>query len=353
MIRSDHDAHQWSSSSYFFPSIRYLQRYVWPDMNPPSSATPDLNAPKRAASESALYDFGRRPESWTQESAAAYPAFATLLAAHTTGGGQNDGYRYSLRDSRIASEEREIIPIDKHTGIAGARRSYLVAEPVLTFVFTRTGSGECNTRAKSLAELQGVRKKAAVSSPDWSDLDRSRRSDRLHVRLAFSEEISLAEQIRRVVCDIISLIRQASIAPSANQDRLRTGLLIANLSIRSISFVGICIVILWCRYARRPSTLARPLLLLALLAFVLQILLSLFNILLVLIWRTSSVSTRNVADRCEWGLDILWQLGDSSRQCVTQAGSGDTIPWVVAASIRLLIVLIVGVRRQCICSEVY
>jgi hypothetical protein len=148
----------------------------------------------------------------------------------------------------------------------------------------------------------------------------------------------------RLVCDIISLARLMSIAPSSSQDRLRIGFLIANLSVRAISFIGICIIVLWCRYARRPNMLARPVLLLALLSFVLQIILSLFNILLVLIWRTSNVTTRNVGDRCQWGLDILWQLGDSGKLCPGQPNSGDQVPWIVAGSVRLLIVLIVGVR---------
>lgn len=115
------------SPQYFFPSLRYLQNYVWP---PQSSETMDFVAsqspaekdfPQRAMSDPALSEFGKRSKPSLPSSPATYPAFATLLAAANSSGGHsvNDGYRYSLRDSRVASDEREIIPIDKHTGIAG------------------------------------------------------------------------------------------------------------------------------------------------------------------------------------------------------------------------------------------
>jgi type II secretory pathway pseudopilin PulG len=134
--RSNDEAQQ-QPQSYFFPSLRYLQNYVWPAASDSAMDAPQNDIERndfqmqqqqqqqqqqRAMSEPALSEFGLWPTSFSQDrNAATYPAFATLLAAANSSGGRlpNDGFRYSLRDSRVASDEREIIPIDKHVGVAG------------------------------------------------------------------------------------------------------------------------------------------------------------------------------------------------------------------------------------------
>lgn len=339
------------SGFYYFPSLRYLQGYVWPaptdSMESPNSAMMADRPVQRAFSDPALSEFGRRASSTAQEGSATYPAFATLLAAANSSGGRvvNDGYRYSLRDSRVASDEREVIPIDKHTGVAGASGLHLPSHSPhandeyysgrdrtnVVHELNRLRNAKVSAKRRRLAALTGVTSIVVAGGTGY-----------MYADSAFFG-IFQADPPCRIVCDIISLIREASILPASSQDRLRIGLLIANLSARSISFVGICIVIIWCRYARRPSSLARPVLLSALLSFVLQIMLGLFNILLVLIWRSSSIPARNVSERCTWGIDILWQLGDSGKQCPGQSLTGDQVPWIVAGSIRLLAVLLAGV----------
>lgn len=150
--------------------------------------------------------------------------------------------------------------------------------------------------------------------------------------------------LHRIICDVISLVRLAS--PDAGKDNLRIGLLVATLVGRSVALGGQCVLLAWCRYARRANLLHRLGLLLALLAFGLHLSLSCLNFLLVVVWRTSDTAGRSVRLRCHWGIDLLWKMGDSGQLCpmaTESSPSGDQVPWVAASCMRVLVVVIIGV----------
>lgn len=150
----------------------------------------------------------------------------------------------------------------------------------------------------------------------------------------------------RIIGDIISLIRLGAATASTppERDHQRFGFLLANVSTRFVSFTGLLLALLLCRYARRPTGLSRSVFLFGILAFVLQVALSIINIMLILVWRSSNVPGRSVRWRCEWGVDLLWALGDAAKICPNQsaANGGDQMPWIVSGSVRLLVVLIAG-----------
>ena len=144
----------------------------------------------------------------------------------------------------------------------------------------------------------------------------------------------------------MSLVKLAGTRPQPDYQRI--GFLVAGLAGRSICFLGGCLVVVWCRYLRRPSSLARPVLLLTLLYFVLHLTLSIINIILILFWRSSSTFERSVSDRCSWGIDVLWRLGVSGSICPRPDGNATIshqMSWLVAGGLRLLVVLIVGVSN--------
>lgn len=163
---------------------------------------------------------------------------------------------------------------------------------------------------------------------------------------------ALLSEFARLVCDIISLVRLSAVSTSstnAHPDQLWRGLLIASLVGRSIIFCLSCTVLLWCRYARRPSVFAKTLFLAALLSFLLHIVLSCLNFILIMLWRSSPLLGRSVRQRCEWGIDVLWKVGTSGNVCASTSLSpeksdvGSQVAWIVASCIRLIVVAILGV----------
>ena len=144
---------------------------------------------------------------------------------------------------------------------------------------------------------------------------------------------------------MISIVRL--LAPTRlQQDTLRNSFLIGTLIGRAITLCGEGAVFLWCRYARRPGPLVRTIATVAGLCVFLHISLAIINLCLVLSWQDTIVPERNSKTRCEWGVDLLWLLGDAGGYCSSQTGSGDLIPWIAAGAVRLIVVVMVGVSLK-------
>lgn len=84
---------------------------------------------------------------------------------------------------------------------------------------------------------------------------------------------------------------------------------------------------------RRPNRLSLPCLVLAVLIAVLHLSLAIANVVLAIVWRDE------LATRCAWGIDVAFTMGRSGRTCLASDSRG----WIVAAAVRLIITVIIGV----------
>lgn len=92
---------------------------------------------------------------------------------------------------------------------------------------------------------------------------------------------------------------------------------------------------------RRPNKLSLPTLAIAILTFALHLVLSVANIVLVIVWRDE------LGTRCSWSIDAAWTMGKSGDRCPDLNGWKG---WIVAAAVRAIVTVLVGVSGWVICS---